>query len=88
MTYSNVTKLLMTSGGGMGGARWYEYIKETPDELLVRSEDIVKVTRVDDKQFYVNKKNIVKIARFDYEITISKSYFNNNEDFFTNHDAW
>ena len=88
MTYSNVTKLRMTSGGGMGGACWYEYIKETPDELLVKSEDIVKVTRVDDKRFYVNKNNIVKIARFDYEIDISESYFNSKENFFTKHEPW
>ena len=59
MTYMPITRLTMTSGGGLGGSRWNEYVKR------VKLEDLTEGTRVvfetwDGEEKLINLNNVVE----------------------------
>lgn len=61
--YTPITRLDMTSGGGVGGRHWYEYVTRlTPNALP--SNQIISVTRYDGKVIYINTSFVVMAENF------------------------
>ena len=59
-TYLDITRLLMSCGGGMGGSRWYEYVERIDlDEIAARNRSHISVRTWDGRKLLINKSFIV-----------------------------
>lgn len=68
-----ITDIMMSCGGGMGGAQWHEYIKGHID----LKDGLNTYTRIDDTKVCLNSKWIVK-AEFVYLIRAKYIHHNIN----------
>lgn len=59
VTYKQVTEIQMTSGGGMGGRYWSEYVERIDLEDLVQREYIV-IKKWSGETIALNLKHMVK----------------------------
>ena len=59
--YTKITRISMTSGGGMGGRHWYEYVRRLPE---IPSNSIISATRYDGKEIKINTSFIVQAEDF------------------------
>lgn len=75
--YTKILKVRMTCGGGMGGASWYEYIKEIPMEELINNDKLV-VKTFDGEEKLINTRYLVKAERF---TIVTRKFYNENSNF-------
>jgi hypothetical protein len=59
-TYTPITRIKMTCGGGIGGSSWYEYVKRINMENI-RPDDMLIVTDINARQKLLNTRYIVSV---------------------------
>lgn len=76
-TYQDIVAVVMTSGGGMGGAQWTEYVHDTLLPALLEETDkqFFKVTTIDGVTKTINRNFIVSVTPL---VLISALYYNEN----------
>jgi len=78
-----ILRITITSGGGMGGSKWYRYIE--PTQLQDMGLNVVKDIN-SKKEILVNSNNIVEAEAFDLitaKYTCTNPNFNLNNDLCT-----
>ena len=60
--FTEITRVKVSCGGGMGGASWYEYVKKIP--MCFNFENMIPMERIDGKYISVNPKWIVMTEDF------------------------
>lgn len=78
--YEKITVLTMTSGGGMGGSKWKEYVHRVNN---IPPNTIQEYTRLDGKKIKLNSSYLVKaedftLVKIGYETSNSNFYPENN----------
>lgn len=63
-TYTDVLRVRMSCGGGIGGAQWYEYLCGVTFEDLICAERFIRMKNIDGKEMMVNVNNIVEARPF------------------------
>lgn len=73
--YTPITRILLSCGGGMGGSRWYEYVKRIPLDSI---KGITVVEDIHGKKKAVNERYVVEMEDF----TLVKAvYHSDNPNF-------
>lgn len=75
-TYTNVLRVRISCGGGIGGQQWYEYLCGVTFEDLIRAERFIKVKNLNGKEVLLNVNNIVEAKPF--KIASARLYSNND----------
>lgn len=73
--FTPITRILMSCGGGMGGSRWYEYVKRVPHSDM---NGLKTVTDVDGKEKTINAAYVVAMEDFSL---VNCFYISNNPNF-------
>lgn len=63
-TITNILRLRMTCGGGVGGAQWFEYVKDTDFSVLSRTSRFVETENIDGEKMLINADYIVEAKPF------------------------
>jgi len=73
--FTPITRITMTCGGGMGGSRWYEYVKRMPHSDMTGLKTVLDV---DGKEKTVNTAYVVEMEDF---TLVNCFYISNNSNF-------
>ena len=69
--YQKITEITLTSGGGMGGKTWKEYVEKT----ILKPHTLQKVTRIDGKQITINTDYVTYAEDF---VLVTAEYYTEN----------
>ena len=69
--YRKITEITLTSGGGMGGKSWKEYVEKT----ILKPHTLQKVTRIDGKQITINTDYVTTAEDF---VLVTAEYYTDN----------
>ena len=61
--YTEILKLTVTCGGGMGGSRWPEYVRRIPMNALPSNEMFI-FTDIDGRTKIINTRYIVMVEQY------------------------
>ena len=62
--YTDVLRVRMSCGGGIGGAQWFEFLCGVTQKDLISAERFITTTNIDGEELLLNVYNIVEARPF------------------------